>query len=155
MGMTTAQHFHTLSLHLVPFCQLTHHKPLHVLSLFIPTKLTRYSALLYIFTHKRQSMYSSNKFSQRNLNSNIPRPRGIKFEVVRLPRRLPRKARKYFAIYQVQEALPLLFEDQLLKKKCKWEINGVQLPISPCYRYILGLQRFTACMAVHSINPAL
>ena len=68
----------TPSLHLVPFCQLcTPQNPLHALSLFHMHWWTRYSALLtpQSDTHKRwpiSAMFSSNKISQHNLNSNIP-----------------------------------------------------------------------------------
>ena len=76
----------TPSLHLVPFCQLcTPQTSLHYLAY---TKWTRCSAVLYIFTHKRQSMYSSNIFSQHNFKVQHTRPRGSKFEVVHCKKHL-------------------------------------------------------------------
>ena len=64
------------SLHLVPFCLLCTPQN-YALCIFICIEWTRYTQLcsLHSLTHKRQpisAMFSSNKISQHNLNSNIP-----------------------------------------------------------------------------------
>jgi len=60
-------HYNTLIFAILP----TKHKniTLHALSLFICTKWTRYST---VFHWSISAMFSSNKISQHNLNSNIP-----------------------------------------------------------------------------------
>ena len=80
MGMTP-QHFHTIPTSCaIQVANYAHHKTLHARSLFIRTKWTRYSCSIVhsSLPSIHNSMFSSNKTSQHNLNSNIPyRPYAI------------------------------------------------------------------------------